>query len=267
LPPLILSQAAARFLEVDAGDLVQLSFRLGAESRDGRFRVAAVCSALPGFENFRARVAQAVGSGALLPIEEFQRMTQAAPPEAFQARYFVKTPGDDRTQKAVAGRIRESFDVRYRFSVQCTAEQKEEARVLYWATQVFFGLLLSVAVLIAVFSLIASMATSVLERRWEIGMLKALGLRRRQLFRMLLGEAVVLTFAAGLGGGAIGFTVAYLFVLQASVLMEMATVFTMPYLTFLATFVVGLGAAAIAAHLPTRRLLRQPAAEILRLER
>jgi putative ABC transport system permease protein len=137
--------------------------------------------------------------------------------------------------------------------------------VLYWATQVFFGLLLGVAVTIAVFALIASMASTVIERRWEIGVLKALGLRRRQLFQLFLGEAVVLTLSAGLAGGAIGFTLAWLFVLQASVLMEIAVVFTMPYITFLATFAISLCAGVLAAHLPTRSLLRKSAAEILRM--
>jgi hypothetical protein len=41
-------------------------------------------------------------------------------------------------------------------------------------------------------------------------------------------------------------------------------VFTMPYVTFLATFVISVAAGAVAAHLPTRGLLRKPAAEILR---
>lgn len=265
VPPIILSLAAARFLEVTAGDQVQLSFHLGAERSEARFRVAAVCSAIPGLENFRGRVAHAIGSGLLLSLDNFQAMTRSAPAEVFQAFYFARAKGGPAAQKAAARKLRDDLDVRYRFGVQCTAEQKDEARILYWATQVFFGLLLGVAVVIAVFALIASMASTVLERRREIGVLKALGLRRRQLFRLFLGEAVVLTLSAGIAGGAIGFTLAWLFVLQAGVLMELATVFTMPYLTFLATFAISVLAGALAAHLPTRNLLRKPAAEILRL--
>jgi ABC-type lipoprotein release transport system permease subunit len=265
LPELILSLAATRFLDATAGDQVQLSFRLGAERSEARFRVSAVCSSMPGFENFRGRVANAVGSGALMSLTNFQSLTRSAPPEAAQTIYFVQAQGDATTQKVVARKIRDEFDVRYRFGVQCAAEQKDQARVLYWATQVFFGLLLGVAVTIAVFALIASMASTVIERRWEIGVLKALGLRRRQLFQLFLGEAVVLTLSAGLAGGAIGFTLAWLFVLQASVLMEIAVVFTMPYITFLATFAISLLAGVLAAHLPTRSLLRKSAAEILRM--
>jgi putative ABC transport system permease protein len=265
VPPVILSTAAARFLDVTAGDQVQLSFRLGSERADGRFRVTAVCSSIPGLENFRSRVALAVGSGVLLPLPEFERMSRSAPAEAFQALYFLQAKGDAAAQKAVAGRVREQFDLRYRFGVSCTAEQKETARVVYWVTQVLFGILLGVAVVIAVFALIASMASTVLERRREIGVLKALGMRRRDLFRLFLAEGVILTLSAGAAGGTIGFTLAWLFVVQASVLMELATTFTMPYVTFLATLLISILAGALAAHLPTRSLLRKPAAEILRM--
>jgi ABC-type antimicrobial peptide transport system permease subunit len=86
------------------------------------------------------------------------------------------------------------------------------------------------------------------------------------LFKVFLGEAVVLTLSAGIGGAAVGFTLAYFFILQAAVLLEVATVFTMPYLTFLATFAISIMAGALAAYLPTRNLLRKTAAEILRLE-
>ena len=264
-PAVVLSLAAAQSLEVKVGDQIQLSFRLGSERADARFQVAAIASAMPGFENFRGRVAHAVGSGLLMSLDNFKAMAHAAPAEAFQGLFLARTRGDAATQKAAARQIREEFDVRYRFGLQCTAEQQDEARMLYWATQVFFGLLLAVAVVIAVFALIASMASTVLERRREIGVLKALGLRRKQLFRLFLGEAVVLTLSAGIAGGAIGFTLAWLFVVQAAVLMEIAVVFTMPYLTFLATFAISIFAGALAAYLPTRRLLRRTAAEILRL--
>jgi putative ABC transport system permease protein len=265
VPSMLISAAIADFLDVNAGDFVQLSFRLGSQRRDARFKVAGICGSMPGFENFRAHVARATGAGALISLENFRILTRTAPPEAFQGLYFVRTSGEPETQKALAKRVREEFDVRYRFGVQCAAEQKEQAQVLYWVTQVLFGLLLAVAVVIAVFALIASMATTVLERRREIGVIKALGLRRKELFRLFAGESVVLTLSAGMAGGAIGFGLAWLFVLQATVLMEIPISFTLPYLTFAATLGISVVAGLIAAYLPTRNLLRKTAAEILRI--
>jgi putative ABC transport system permease protein len=263
-PPVVLSLAAARFLDVRAGDVVQLTFHLGPDRRTGRFQVAAICETLAGFDNFRSRVANAIGSGMLMPMSSFRHLTSDAPDEARMVRYFLKVAGDDAAQKAAATEIRERFDLRFRFGVRSAAEQKREAKVVYWTTQVFFGLLLAVAVVISVFALIASMATAVIERRWEMGMLRALGLRRSQLFRMFLGEALGLTLSAGVAGGAIGFALAWLFVLEAGSLAEIPVVFTMPYVTFLATFAISVVAGAVAAHLPTRRLLQKSPAEILR---
>lgn len=263
--PVILSLAIARHLDVRVGDWVELSFRLGSYRKEGRFRVAGICSALPGFQNFRGRVASAVGAGLLLPLSAFREMTASAPAEAFHSVYWIQSEPGSAAQKRVAERLREQFDVRYRFGVQSTAEQQEQARVLYWATQVFFGLLLAVAIVIAVFSLIASMASAVLERRREIGVLKALGMRRSLLFRLFLAEGVVLTLSAGVAGGGIGFLLAWLFVFQASLLMEFAAVFTLPYLTLAATLVISVLAGILAARIPTGRLLRQSAAEILRV--
>ena len=125
-------------------------------------------------------------------------------------------------------------------------------------------MLLGVAVTIALFGLVASMATAVIERRWEVGVLKAVGLRRGHLFRMFAAEAVTLTVSSGLLGGGMGFLLAWLFVVQAALLMEIPVAFTLPWLTFIATFVVCGIAGLLASWLPTRRILKRPVAEILR---
>ena len=78
---------------------------LAPNAVDARFRVAAVCSALPGFRNFRGRVALAVGSGLLMSLENFEIMTRSAPAEAFQGIYFIQGKGDEKAHQAVAGRF------------------------------------------------------------------------------------------------------------------------------------------------------------------
>jgi ABC-type antimicrobial peptide transport system permease subunit len=262
--PAVLSLAAARFLEVNVGDPVQLTFQLGAERRSARFTVVAVCATFPGFDTFRARVANAIGSGLLVPRSSFEALTHGAPDEALQVRYFLRVAAGADARKAAAD-LRDRYDLRFRFGVKAAVEQQQAAQAIYWTTQVFFGLLLAAAVAIAVFALIAAMATSVLERRWEIGLLKALGLRRSQLFRMFLSEALGLTLAAGAVGGAIGFVLAGLFVVEAGQLAEIPVAFALPYVTFLATFLVSLLSGALAAHLPTRHLLAKTPGEIMRL--
>ncbi len=257
----IVSLSMARHLDIKKGSLINLSFRLGSEKSDLRVRVAAVVSSLPGFPNFRARAGNAQGSGLLLSMRTFDRMTKSAPREAFEGFALVKTSGGGRK---TADKVRDRLALQHRLGVECAEEEKKEAVALYWATQILFAMLLGVAVTIALFGLVASMATAVLERRWEVGVLKAVGLRRGHLFRMFAAEAVTLTVSSGLLGGGMGFLLAWLFVVQAALLMEIPVAFTLPWITFAATFLVCAFAGLLASWLPTRRMLQKPVAEILR---
>jgi ABC-type antimicrobial peptide transport system permease subunit len=259
--PTIISLSMARHLDLNKGSVMNLSFRLGSEKNDLRVRVVGVTSSLPGFANFRARAGNAQGSGLLLSRPTFDRMTKSAPQEAFEGFALVKVSGDARQ---TATRVRDRLGLQHRLGVECAEEEKREAEILYWVTQVLFAMLLGVAVTIALFGLVASMATAVIERRWEVGVLKAIGLRRGHLFRMFAAEAVTLTVSSGLLGGGMGFLLAWLFVVQAALLMEIPVAFTLPWLTFIATFIVCGVAGLIASWLPTRRMLARPVAEILR---
>jgi putative ABC transport system permease protein len=259
--PAIVSLSMARALDVKKGDLVRLLFHLGSVRREGRVRIEAVCAGLPGFHNFRARAGNAQGSGLLLSQKTFRKLADGAPSDAYSGFALARTAGDPRK---AAAEVRDRLGLKYRLGVECAEEEKREAEGLYWATQVLFAMLLGVAVTIALFGLVASMATAVIERRWEVGVLKAVGLRRAHLYRMFAAEAVTLTVSSGLIGGAMGYLLAYLFVLQAAVLMEVPVVFTMPWLTFAATFVVCAVAGLVASWLPTRRMLGRPVAVILR---
>jgi putative ABC transport system permease protein len=259
--PAVVAQSLARVLDVGKGDLLALTFRLGAEKREARVRIAAVCSAVPGVPAIRARAANAQGSGLLLAWPRFLKLTSGVPAEARDGFALMATSGDP---LAAAAKVREALALRHRAGVECAAEERREAEALYWATQVLFAMLLWVATAIALFGLVASTATAVLERRREIGVLKAVGLRRGDLYRMFAAEAVAVTLASGLLGGGMGWLLAWLFALQAGAFLEARIPLTLPWLAFGAAFAVCAAAGLVAAWLPTRRLLRRPVAEILR---
>jgi putative ABC transport system permease protein len=65
-------------------------------------------------------------------------------------------------------------------------------------------LLLALAILVAVLGIINTLALSVLERTRELGLLRAIGLRRGQTMRMVTVEAVVISVFGALLGMAVG---------------------------------------------------------------
>jgi putative ABC transport system permease protein len=117
--------------------------------------------------------------------------------------------------------------------------------------------LLGVAVLIALIGVGNTLALSVVERRQESGLLRALGLTRRQLRGLLAWEAVIVAgVAAVLGvlvGGAFGL------VGVASALSEVGEVtVSVPWLQIAAIVVVATAAGLLASVLPARRAAMTP---------
>jgi putative ABC transport system permease protein len=114
--------------------------------------------------------------------------------------------------------------------------------------------LLALAVLIALFGITNTLALSVHERTREIGLLRAVGMDRRQLRSAVRLESVVVSLfgtLVGLGTG-VGAAVALMHTLRGEGLDQLAV----PALPLLAVLVVGVVAGVLCATLPARRAAR-----------
>ncbi len=113
--------------------------------------------------------------------------------------------------------------------------------------------LLGISVVIALVGIANTLGLSVLERAREHAVLRALGLTRRQLRRMLATEAVLLSVTAALLGTVLGVGFAWVgyetFVTAA---LDAAT-WRIPRLELAAVLPVGVLAGLLAAVLPARR--------------
>ena len=115
--------------------------------------------------------------------------------------------------------------------------------------------LLSVAVVIALIGVGNTLALSVVERRQENGLLRALGLTRGQLRGLLAWEAVLVAGVAAVLGVLVGG--AYGLIGAASVLGELGgIVLDVPWLQVAAIVVVATLAGLLASVLPARRAAR-----------
>lgn len=117
--------------------------------------------------------------------------------------------------------------------------------------------LLAVAVLISLIGVGNTLALSVLERRQESGLLRALGLTRRQLRGLLAWEAGLVAGVAAALGVALG--AAYGLAGAAATFGEgTRLVPTVPWLQVVAIVVVTTAAGLLASVLPGRRAARVP---------
>jgi putative ABC transport system permease protein len=123
--------------------------------------------------------------------------------------------------------------------------------------------LLGLSVIVSLFGVINTLVLSVFERTRELGMLRAIGMTRRQVRRMIRQESVV----TALIGAALGIGVGlFLAVLTTAAASKYGIVFAVPYGTLIVFVGVAIVAGMLAAILPARRASNLNILEALQYE-
>ena len=175
---------------------------------------------------------------------------------------FVK-PG---ASASVAREIRQELAGRYGLSPDTRAQFIERLAAIVSSLQRLIGSVQIVAVLVAALGVANTLLISTFERRRDLGILRAVGMNRRQLRRMVMVESlllgtlgVVLAWGVGTGVG-----------LFAHKITEIQTGLSIPTiiepLTYLAVLALGVAAAVGAAVYPAQRAALLDVTEALQYE-
>jgi putative ABC transport system permease protein len=124
-------------------------------------------------------------------------------------------------------------------------------------------LLLGLSVIVSMFGVVNVLVLSVFERTREIGMLRAVGMTRRQVRRMIRHESIVTALIGAALGIAVGIFLAGVTTIALS---DYGVVFAIPYRSLAAFVVVAIAAGMLAAILPARRASRLNVLEALQYE-
>jgi putative ABC transport system permease protein len=138
--------------------------------------------------------------------------------------------------------------------VKDQAEYKRQQADQINQVLVLFYVLLALAVVIAIIGIVNTLALSVLERIRELGLLRALGMTRRQLRSMVRGEAVIIAVLGAVLGLAVG--VFFGWALVRALRDQGITEFVVPVGSLLGFVVAAALAGVLAAVFPGRRAAR-----------
>ncbi len=124
--------------------------------------------------------------------------------------------------------------------------------------------LLALAIVIAVLGIINTLALSVIERTREVGLLRAIGMQRRQLRRMVRLESVAISLLGALLGVVMG--IVFGVVLQRAIADQGIEVLQVPWVQLLVFVAVAAVVGVVAAVLPARRAARLDVLEAIGAE-
>jgi putative ABC transport system permease protein len=108
--------------------------------------------------------------------------------------------------------------------------------------------LLSLSILVSLFGIVNTLVLTVFERTRELGMLRAVGMTRRQVRRMIRQESVI----TALLGATFGIPVGVVLALMVGVAIKYAA-FTIPWATLVVFVIAAILAGLVAAIFPARR--------------
>jgi putative ABC transport system permease protein len=126
-----------------------------------------------------------------------------------------------------------------------------------------FYVLLALSIVVSLFGMVNALALSVFERTRELGMLRAVGLTRRQTRRMIRWEGVI----TALIGAALGIPLGILLAaVVTEALHDLDVTFALPVAIIVAFAFVAMIAGVLAAVLPARRAARLNVLQALHYE-
>ncbi|MBT2505727.1 ABC transporter permease [Streptomyces sp. ISL-98] len=150
--------------------------------------------------------------------------------------------------------LEQALDPYPQVQVRDQADYKELVRQQIAVMLYLVYALLGLAIVIAVLGVVNTLALSVVERTREIGLLRAIGLSRVQLRRMIRLESVVIAVFGALLGLALGMV--WGVAIQQVLALEGMTAFAIPWWTVVAVVVGSVVVGLAAALLPASRASR-----------
>ncbi len=266
---IIISEGLADHLAVSLGDTINVT----GEGTDHVFKahIIAIARKIPGIEGIgRSRIAAQSNSNVLISLDSFRELitalNQPLPPRdqpILDRIMMTLTPGVDAQDVAdeMGKRFSQDYSIYTRFlEVILESNRREQT-----TQRIFLLVLTTIAFTTAVFGVFAVIYVSIYARRIEIGMMKAVGMKQRELTGMLNLEAIAMTLGAALAGITAGAAMSYIIFFGERALSQQPAKFAVdttviPFIVFMIVL-----ASVISATFSSRRIVKKPAVEILRM--
>jgi len=265
----IISEGLADHLEIGLGETIDLRGE-GLDHLETA-RVVGIVRRLPGIKGVtRSKIAARSESTVLVSLPHFTRLVTElnqvppGPNDPLIEAVLVSFEPEANTIQ-ISDLIRERYGEKYGLWVDLLEWELAENK----GDMMFFvGMLLALTAIsftTAVFAVFAVIYVTIYARRIEIGMLKAMGMLRRQLTGMLIVEAIAMTLGSALAGIAAGASMGYLNFYINAALEQMPALFAVDKIVMPAIIIMVVLASILAAAFSARRIVRKQAVEILRM--
>ena len=222
---------------------------------------------MPGFFNFRSSEISAQGGGIMVSLDNYMNLmnvSNAGEESMIIDKIFINLL--DSSEENIE-EIKEEINTFYSdkdyllddaiskitFMNEMFERQSTMLEVITWF-----------AIAIAVFGLVSTMYAIMLERKFEIGILRSLGMKTRNVRNLFLIESILILLSSGTMGTIIGTYSAYLMETNIGLFTELPIVFSIPIDALLRVFIISIVIGFVGMYLILIKLSKQTIMDIFR---
>jgi len=178
---------------------------------------------------------------------------------------LIKAEEDAEIPELMA-RIDQIYGKRYLLSLESNEVVRENIFNLLNQAFMMFDVMGVLAVIIASLGIINTLTMNIMERTQEIGMLRAIGMTRGQVIKMVLSEAGLMGVIGGLIGLLFGILLSRIFLAGMTAMSGYSLDFIVPIGDIIIGLVIALGISQLAAFQPARKAAKTNVLEAIRYE-
>ncbi|TXT67169.1 MAG: conserved membrane protein of unknown function [Promethearchaeota archaeon] len=268
----IISKAIADRLNInEIGSPIRLTFTdPQIEDDPGNttiFQVVGISGGMPGFWNFRSSFMAASGGGVMVSLNtymDYMDIENAGSSNMIVDKAYINLRVNT---EIIVEDFKEDLETQYSnidFTIDDSVSKINDAIETNESRSALMELILVFTVLISIFGLVSNMFAVIKERKFEIGILRSMGLKTSNIRQMFLTESIIVMISSALMGFLIGLLSAYLLETTMALITEMPTVFSIPWDTVLRVFSITIIVGIIGMYIILWNTSKKSVVEIFR---
>jgi len=250
----IISEAISVNLNLGLNQKVRIEINRGDELEIYTFTIVGLASSMPGFSARFGGTSFGAGMGGVMISQETYLEIMDIPSPAYADKFFIKLQDN---KQSLSSSIEETIDDNYQndydYRIFDLASRIAGQQSLFAMIDTLFSLILMSTIVISIFGLLASSYSTIIERTKEIGVVRTLGLKGREINKLFIIEALIIMFSSGTVGVLVGYATGWLLSSNMGLLTDVPAQSVFPWTNVFVIF----GTSALAILLGMLFLLRK----------
>jgi len=237
----IISEGISLSMDMLLGDIIRMVIQRGDESEIYTFKIVGVAAAMPGFMGEFGRSAASANMGGVMISQETYMSIMDIPPIPYLDKIFIKLNlNAQSSSQFIMNKLKRENENSFDFEIISLQQRITQQELFFTIIAVFFSMTLNATVIICLFGLLSSSYSTIIERKKEIGIVRTLGLKGKEIGRMFTIESLIIMLSSGTVGVIVGWVTSLLLSVSMNLTSGLPNIPVFPLIDMIVIFTISI---------------------------